>query len=339
MSMPTAILDTDGGFLLTDGGMDTSAYAAIGRYYVLRGFVLKQGPYLKVTAITKRRLARDLGLSVEEFENFVELCCEAEYFHAGFWASDQVLTSKSIQEAWKAAKKRGYSPDQCDEWLLLDDDRQAGNISDINTTKDADDTTSGEISTTNDADETTKEEIFPANDATDATNVELAGNISDINPNNSEIYPDYFPRKSKSKSKSKSSNPLPGTESQVESEFSTIETDVEGRQAQSASQDDEVRPPGACLMQEIKNRAFQDGEGSPHRTAYGALEARYQQKTGKRDFQRFITQICELCPAGCRASPDDVRECHALMARGISEGNSPLRLVKHILREERGERT
>lgn len=99
-----------------------------------------------------------------------------------------------------------------------------------------------------------------------------------------------------------------------------------------------------CLIKPARRgKVFLDGEGKAHRTAYGALEARHSAKVGKRpdDFASLMSMCSRLCPGGCRASPDDVSRCHALMAKALdgfdpAKGSSPWPLMRKILTEDRG---
>ena len=87
------------------------------------------------------------------------------------------------------------------------------------------------------------------------------------------------------------------------------------------------------------NGVFLDAKSLPHRTAYGALEARYRETTRRGDFASLMAEVARTCPGGCRASPDDVAECHRLIAKALDKCDSskgrPHALVCKILSEDR----
>ena len=95
-----------------------------------------------------------------------------------------------------------------------------------------------------------------------------------------------------------------------------------------------------CLTQpKPGNGVFLDARSVPHRTAYGALQARYSELTHRSDFASLMAEVARTCPGGCRASPDEVAECHALIAKALDKCDSskgrPHALVCKILSEDR----
>ena len=99
----------------------------------------------------------------------------------------------------------------------------------------------------------------------------------------------------------------------------------------------------ACMgAEQAGGTLFADCAGRPHRTRYGALEETYRQRTGRSDFDGLMRRVCEACPGGCRASPDEVRECFELISDALERVDpgkgSPWALVRHVLAHDRGGR-
>lgn len=97
-----------------------------------------------------------------------------------------------------------------------------------------------------------------------------------------------------------------------------------------------------CMAKECEGSVYLDDQDVPHRTPYGALAARYENQTKRRDFGECMAKVHGMCPAGCRASPKDVSECHGLIAAAIDKADpakgSPWALIRHVLANDRGPR-
>ena len=97
-----------------------------------------------------------------------------------------------------------------------------------------------------------------------------------------------------------------------------------------------------CMARENDGSVYLDGDEVPYRTPYGALAARYEARTGRRDFADFMAKVHSMCPVGCRASPRDVSECHSLVAGAIDNADpakgTPWALTRHVLANDRGPR-
>lgn len=333
----TGFLDSDEFFCLTDGDTTTEAYALVGRYLTLHAYIVGRGPVLVVKRITLRRIAKMLGLDLDGVQTFIARCCESGLFHEGLWEHEGILTSEAIQSDWVRGKKKGAQREKWSQWSLLDGRELTYESEDNETYPDI----LGYVSKNEG-----ESDSYPV---ISDSNQNISGYVSqketesDSYPVISETYPDILPTKKIREDKRKEDEREIRPESVYQIETGEVfDNDVENSPSEGQKADSPIAPdaPCACLAQEIEGKAYADGEGKPHRTAYGALAARYQQRTQRKDFAALMAKVCDLCPASCRASPDDVSQCHALIAGALDKYDpsrgSPWAIVRRVLTEDRG---
>ena len=324
----TSFLDSDEFFGLTDGEASTETFAMVGRYLALHAYIVGKGPLLEVRPITMRRLARMLGLGADELKDFIALCCECGLLHGGLWESEGILTSERIQSDWVRGKKRGAQREKWSQWSLIDGNVPES-IADRNTAL---------ASLLNSA---PLQSGVTAESYTDISPTypelsETYPDISEVNSDLSQTYPEMLPAKKIRGNKTKEDK----TKEEERDSQESISQVVTEQDIDNDDREPSVATQMPCLAMRIDGKLFPDGEGKPHRTALGALETRYRQRTGKGDFMSFLTKVGTLCPADCCASPEQVTQCHALIADALERYDpsrgSPWALVRRVLTEDRG---
>lgn len=304
------LTDDEKVFDLMDGALDTHAYADFGRFVALLTRIYREGPALRVNRRMERRIAHDLGLDLEGFAAFIGRCVGAGLFHEGMWRDHCVLTSKGIQLRWIRAKQRAKSqglPVEMRPWSLLDEpdesfDDDEPRCSSLEKLTDSENYPLDKIR----QDKTRQEEKREED-----SSVSLSGKR--------EVFNNSEPEQQRNVE-----NPDPDPEPSQD-----IELDLGS-----------LVPP--CMARERGDAVFLDDQDAPHRTPYGALRARYEAKTHRRDFEELMANVHRMCPAGCRASPKDVSECYALIAAAFDKADpakgSPWALTRHVLANDRGPR-
>lgn len=299
------LTDDEKVFDLMDGSLETEAYADFGRFVALLNRIYREGPALRVNRRMERRIAHDLGLDLEGFAAFIGRCVSAGLFHEGMWRRHGVLTSHGIQMRWVRAKQRSKSqglPAEMRAWSLLDEPEEEPD---------------GEAPASNPLEKLTEPENYPL----DKTRQD-------------EIR--------KEKKREESSVSSSGGKEVFDKRGTEPQGNVE-KQGYEPSQDidrdlSSLVPP--CMARERgDDTCFFDDQDQPHRTPYGSLAARYEGKTGRRDFGDFMAKVHGMCPAGCRASPRDVGECYALICGAIDNTDpkkgTPWALTRHVLTNDR----
>jgi len=303
------LTDDEKVFDLMDGSLGTEAYADFGRLVALLSRIYREGPALKVNRRMERRIAHDLGLGADGFAAFIGRCVSAGLFHGGMWREHGVLTSHGIQMRWVKAKQRSKSqglPAEMRAWSLLDE---------------PDEDQDGGAPASGPLEKLTEPENYPL----DKTRQD-------------EI------RKEERREEDSSVSSSCGR-GVFDNAAGATPADVENRPPRP-TQDMELDPSGLvppCMARERHDdTCFFDDSQAPHRTPYGALAARYEGRTGRRDFGDFMAKVHGMCPAGCRASPRDVGECYALICGAIEHADpakgSPWALTRHVLANDRAPR-
>lgn len=90
------------------GGDDECArWASYGRLLALMQRIYHEGFYLVYGRFERRKMARDLGMTGEELDSFIESCISCEIFDEGAYRQLSALTSRGIQRRYFKAKKTG----------------------------------------------------------------------------------------------------------------------------------------------------------------------------------------------------------------------------------------
>lgn len=298
-------------FDLMDGQTNDVAFASFGRFVALLAKIYHEGPALEVTPLRTRRLASDLGLSAEGFLKFVSRCVDAELFDRGLWEGSAVLTSHGIQSRWLKAKRSSRItklPDDFQQWSLLDG--RDGNA------------------------------CAPTQLHTVATQEHATATQEHAAPDKTRLDKNRLDKKREESSVS-SSGEGEVFDNRAEASQPIVENPQPEPSLGEMPDTSDLVPP--CMARERNDdTCFFDDAEAPHRTPYGALAARYESQTGRRDFGDFMAKVHSMCPGGCRASPRDVGECYALICGAIEHADpskgSPWALTRHVLANDRGSR-
>ena len=330
------LTDDEKVFDLMDGATDAVAFADFGRLVALWCRVYRSGPALQVDRRMARRVARDLGLSVDGFHEFVGRCADAGLIDRTFWENDRVITSRGIQTRWAKAKARAKKsglPPEFRRWSLIDGDaRDSADPSELSPTV-AEASPVASAPSEHSPSASDPSENFPST-CDPSENVPSTSEPSENSPLDKI-------RGDKTRGEEKREEPV-GTVSGEGGVFDNPpKKSKEVVEKPEETGGSEYRP--ACLARPGgPEDVYLDGEDAPHRTRYGALEARYRQHTHRKDFGQLMAKVADMCPASCRASPDDVCECYTLLSRAVDASDprrgSPWPLVRHILSTDRGER-
>ena len=313
------LTDDEKVFDLMDDATDDDAFADFGRLIALLSRIYRTVPALQVDRRMERRIAHDLGLDLAGFADFVKRCADADLIDLTLWEEEHVITSRGIQLRWIKAKGRSKSsgiPVEMRQWSLVD--KSSATNSEAKNGKE------------------TRSEVFKDSEKAETTQGENSAIFK-----SSENSPLEEKRGEETREEEKREEPvgnLSGEGQVFDKSPNNSNEDVEKSEGCGGC---EYRP--ACLARPGgSSEVFMDGEDAPHRTRYGALEARYAQQTHRRDFDRLMAKVSDMCPASCRASPDDVDECYTLLSRAIDASDpkrgNPWPLVRHILANDRGNR-
>lgn len=297
-----ALTDDEKIFDLMDVDDPERGFALLGRFVALLCRVYREGFCVETDRRTVRKIARDLDLTVDGFNSFMAELCRAGLVDEHLWMTEHVITSRGIQRRWRQASKRYRITKEMQRWWLLDDEQPVQGVADEGRQKQTDADDCRDLQTI--ADESRQKQ-------TDADGFEKVGTERE-------------------------------REKEREKEIKREEREGEKKSVPPSMAEAEPADATACprclMSPKPGNGVYLDADGSPHRTAYGALEARYRKVTGRTDFSDLVSSVCDLCPAGCRASPDEVSECHGLMAKAIDKCDGrgrPTALVRKILSEDR----
>ena len=77
--------------------------------------------------------------------------------------------------------------------------------------------------------------------------------------------------------------------------------------------------PCKCMCVSVEGKVFNDAEGKPHQTQYGALEAIYRTRTARNDFNEFMAKVEELCVEGCPGTYREARQCAHIIYRSLCD--------------------
>ena len=304
-----AFTDDEKVFDLMDVDDPERGYALFGRWMALLCRVYREGFCIEADRRTVRKIARDLELTVSGFNDFMDELCRAGLVDERLWKVEHVITSRGIQRRWKQATRRYRLTKDLQRWWLLDDEKHAHANADAAELVEMVDQPSATVADT--------AELVEMVDQPSATVADTAEPVEKVDAERRE---------------------------RGERDKREIRGERDGEKKSDPPSLSEAKPTDPtscprCLMSpKPGNGVYLDADGGPHRTAYGALEARYRKVTGRSDFSDLVSSVCDLCPSGCRASPEEVSECHGLMAKAIDKCDGrgrPTALVRKILSEDR----
>ena len=304
--------------LMEEEGADDEAarWAAFGRVVALISRIYRHGFYMPYGRFERRKLARDLGLTGEGMDRFVERCVECEIFDEGMYREGGVLTSRGIQRRYLKAKKVGrWSVPAEDERYLLDGcpapagPKRADEVPEIRRE-------SPNIS-----------EIRRESPSGSGIAPETSGDAPGI------AEPSERREEKKREEKKEKRRERPARAGRDRSSSSSANR-ISGFASQAF--------PLSCLSSVSDPAgAYFDSGGEAHATPWGALEATWARAAPGQDISSFARQVAGACPPDCDRSLERVEACGRLLQRALraydpAKGATPVPLAMRIIADERG---
>ena len=288
------------------GGDPAREFAAYGRLMAVLAHVYHDGFYMRYGRFERRKLAKDVGLSPDELDAFIEACIECEIFDAAMFERG-VLTSRGIQRRYFKAKKLGkqsVAPEE-EEYIICEDDCQQGGAA---------------VRSENRRESPRSSEKRRESPRSSGKRREAPGNAE---PSEEKI--------SKGKLSKDEDDARAGAR---RGSSSSVSKNPGAALAQAY--------PLACLSTVYDERgAYFDDAGEVHATPWDALVATYANRTRGQPIEGFARQVAAMCPRSCDRSLGRVEGCARLLQRalaGYDPGKSPnpFPLAKKIIEDERG---
>lgn len=286
------------------GGDDECArWASYGRLLALMQRIYHEGFYLVYGRFERRKIARDLGMTGEELDSFIESCISCEIFDEGAYRQLSALTSRGIQRRYFKAKKTGKASvsDEDAPYVLIELQPAQSQSAPRNAGNRRESPRSSE-----------KRREAPKREKNAPKNAE---------PSEEKIREEKIREASaRSAHRSSSDSDLPSLRSLAATAY-----------------------PLACMSTVADpHGGYMDDAGEAYDTPWDALVSTHAHKTGGQPIDGFARQVAKLCPKGCDCSLERVEECARMIRRGLdkfdpSKGANPYPLVAKIIRDERGD--
>lgn len=291
------------------GGDDECArWASYGRLLALMQRIYHEGFYLVYGRFERRKMARDLGMTGEELDSFIESCISCEIFDEGAYRQLSALTSRGIQRRYFKAKKTGKaSVSDEDAPYVLIELRAAPSQS---ATKNAENRRESPRSSEKRREAPKREKNAPKN----------------AEPSEEKIREEKISKEKIREASARSAH------------RSSSDSDLPSLRSLAAT-----AYPLACMSTVADpHGGYMDDAGEAYDTPWDALVSTHAHKTGGQPIDGFARQVAKLCPKGCDCSLERVEECARMIRRGLdkfdpSKGANPYPLVAKIIRDERGE--
>ena len=291
------------------GGDDECArWASYGRLLALMQRIYHEGFYLVYGRFERRKMARDLGMTGEELDSFIESCISCEIFDEGAYRQLSALTSRGIQRRYFKAKKTGKASvsDEDAPYVLIELHAAPSQSAPKNAENRRESPRSSE-----------KRREAPKR----AKNAPRTAEPSEEKIREEKISKEKIREASAhSALRSSSDSDLPSLRSLAATAY-----------------------PLACMSTVADpHGGYMDDAGEAYDTPWDALVSTHAHKTGGQPIDGFARQVAKLCPKGCDCSLERVEECARMIRRGLdkfdpSKGANPYPLVAKIIRDERGE--
>lgn len=293
------------------------AWAAYGRFIDLLAAIYHEGFAIKLTAQKQLRLSQQLGMSIEEFNHFVETCVVVGLFDGAIFEEHQVLTSRGIQKRYFHAVKRrkGSIPAELNQYII--GDGETAGQEDSN-----DDANTMSTSCEHDANNGMHDVGYIEKDRKEKN--------SKSNKRKEEERKGATDPASNVEKSACDSSQIPSVDSLISNLSNQFSKPMECRQ--------HLQPYPLACFSVYSDHKFKDLMDQPHDTPFDALCASYRQKTGSAEMTDFLQAVSKKCPCNCRESPEQVSECFAVMMKGLSKfdrrkGRSPTPLVLKVLED------
>lgn len=297
---------------LSDG--DAGArMAAYGRLVSVLQRIYHDGFYLAYGRFERRKLAKDLGLSPEDMDAFIEACIDCEIFDAGMFELG-VLTSRGIQRRYFRAKKQGKQavPEEDAQYIIEPGGAPAA---------------SGALRESPRSSETRRESPRCPENRREAPR----------SPGNRREAPRSAGPSEVKGSKGKRSE---DDDARAGARSASSSAGPDGKGALPPVAD---TYPLACLSTVYDEAgAYFDDEGEAFPTPWDALVSTHAHRTRGQPIEGFARQVASLCPRGCDRSLGRVEACGRLLSRALTEYDparspNPFPLAAKIIRDERGD--
>lgn len=291
------------------GGDDECArWASYGRLLALMQRIYHEGFYLVYGRFERRKMARDLGMTGEELDSFIESCISCEIFDEGAYRQLSALTSRGIQRRYFKAKKTGKaSVSDEDAPYVLIELRAAPSQS---APKNAENRRESPRSSEKRREAPKREKNAPKN----------------AEPSEEKIREEKISKEKIREASARSAH------------RSSSDSDLPSLRSLAAT-----AYPLACMSTVADpHGGYMDDAGEAYDTPWDALVSTHAHKTGGQPIDGFARQVAKLCPKGCDCSLEHVEECARMIRRGLdkfdpSKGANPYPLVAKIIRDERGD--
>lgn len=296
------------------GGDDECArWASYGRLLALMQRIYHEGFYLVYGRFERRKMARDLGMTGEELDSFIESCISCEIFDEGAYRQLSALTSRGIQRRYFKAKKTGKaSVSDEDAPYVLIELRAATSQS---APKNAEN----------------RREVPRSSEKRREAPKRAKNAPRTAEPSEEKIREEKISKEKISKEKIREASARSALRSSSDSDLPSLRSFAA------------TAYPLACMSTVADpHGGYMDDAGEAYDTPWDALVSTHAHKTGGQPIDGFARQVAKLCPKGCDCSLERVEECARMIRRGLdkfdpSKGANPYPLVAKIIRDERGE--
>lgn len=315
------------------GGDDESArWCAYGRLVALMQRVYHDGFYMVYGRFERRKLARDLGLTGEEMDSFVEKCVECEIFDASVWRDLGALTSRGIQRRYFKAKKTGKASvsEEDRPYLLLDLPRVSGTLRDpgaapdCSEDADSDDAADGAENRRESPRNAENRRAVPAS-------LRESPSGSGIAPRIAEPSEDKRREEKKRKEKERKRPAGAGRGGRRQEGAQGISSLLAGTH------------PLACMSAvSDPGGEYFDDVGASFSTPWDAVASTFSHVAPGRNLAAFAGRVADMCPEGCPCTLERVEGCARIVQSALrkfdpARGSDPFPLVRRIIEDERGD--
>ena len=288
------------------GASDGAArFAAYGRLMLVLQRVYRRGFYMRYGKFERIKLAKDMGMDVEELDSFLESCIDAELFDASMFEAG-VVTSKGIQARYFRARKSRTVSDEDAPYVI---------------------------------DGPPKRDSECANLAESRRESPKAAENRRRAPKNPEERRDTpIPSEDEDKEEEKDQVKRREEKRRARRASSSSNGPKGGDRFPSLRE----KYPLCCMsVASSPGSVYYDDAGDQFETPLDALRSTYSHRTGGLDWERFASAVASTCPPGCDCSPERAEACARLVHIGLSKfdpskASNPAPLVRKILADERG---
>lgn len=335
-----------------DGGYDVGAgYAAFGRLVDVLADIYREGFAAEMNLPRMIRLSQQLGMSLEEFDHFIDDCVDAGLFDRRTWEEHNVLTSRGIQRRYYivANRRTGAIPESQRRWLLPDEeapeDVPAGGGDGADAAPEGERGKMQHDATSCIHDETSCDTM--PQDAPEEESSQVGHSATSCIHDADTMKHDAEPcplreekereeKRTKGEEKEREGG-AQATQDILDSLTKDLASDLSARSKKH------VQPyPLACLSTGGDGNQYDDGMGVMRDTPWDAIVAHVRYRAPDCDIGSLAQRISATCPADCPETPERVGQCFDLISGAIDKFNrrkcaSPIPLICKVLTDDRKE--